>query len=71
MQSADHGQRQRALAVQDFVDAVAFADDRLKIFDGQTALIHPEFDPMRGKPCRLGQGQERGRHSRPGGLDWF
>lgn len=31
----------------------------------------PTFDPMRGKPCRLGQGQERGRHSRPGGLDWF
>ncbi len=29
------------------------------------------FDPMRGKPCRSGQGQERGRQSRPGGLDWF
>ncbi len=28
-------------------------------------------DPMRGKPCRSGQGQERGRQSRPGGLDWF
>jgi NAD(P)-dependent dehydrogenase (short-subunit alcohol dehydrogenase family) len=23
-------------------------------------------DPMRGKPCRSGQGQERGRQSRPG-----
>ena len=44
MQSTDHGQRQRALAAQDFVDAVAFANDRLKISDGQTALIHPEFD---------------------------
>jgi len=30
-----------------------------------------EFDPVRGKPCRSGQGQERGRQSRPGGLDWF
>ena len=29
------------------------------------------FDPVRGKPCRSGQGQERGRQSRPGGLDWF
>ena len=29
------------------------------------------IDPMRGKPCRSGQGQERGRQSRPGGLDWF
>ena len=28
-------------------------------------------DPVRGKPCRSGQGQERGRQSRPGGLDWF
>lgn len=34
VQSSDHGQRQRTLAAQDFVDAVAFADDRLKIFDG-------------------------------------
>ena len=24
-----------------------------------------EIDPVRGKPCRLGQGQERGRQSRP------
>jgi hypothetical protein len=23
------------------------------------------FDPVRGKPCRLGQGQERGRQSGP------
>lgn len=30
-----------------------------------------QIDPMRGKPCRSGQGQERGRQSRPGGLDWF
>lgn len=44
MQPADHGQRQRALAAQDFVDAVAFANHRLEIFNGQTALIHPEFD---------------------------
>jgi hypothetical protein len=29
------------------------------------------IDPVRGKPCRSGQGQERGRQSRPGGLDWF
>lgn len=29
------------------------------------------FDPVRGKPCRSGQGQERARQSRPGGLDWF
>lgn len=30
-----------------------------------------QLDPVRGKPCRSGQGQERGRQSRPGGLDWF
>jgi hypothetical protein len=29
------------------------------------------LDPVRGKPCRSGQGQERGRQSRSGGLDWF
>ncbi len=23
------------------------------------------LDPVRGKPCRLGQGQERGRQGRP------
>lgn len=43
MQSADHGQRQRTFAVQDFVDAVALPNDRFKILDGQAALIHPEF----------------------------
>ena len=37
----------------------------------QRKLGVAEFDPMRGKPCRSGQGQERGRQSRPGGLDWF
>ena len=35
------------------------------------SLSAQELDPMRGKPCRSGQGQERGRQSRPGGLDWF
>lgn len=33
MQSADHGQRQRTLAVQNFIDAAALANDRLEIFD--------------------------------------
>ncbi len=46
MQSADHGQRQRALAAQDFVNAVALAYDGLQIFDRQTALLHPEFDGL-------------------------
>ena len=40
MQSSDHGQRQRALAAQDFLDAVAFSVDRLHVLDGQAALIH-------------------------------
>ena len=44
MEPADHGQCQRALAIEHFVDAVAPTNDRLKIFDGQTALIHAEFD---------------------------
>ena len=33
--------------------------------------LQHRIDPVRGKPCRSGQGQERGRQSRPGGLDWF
>ena len=35
VQSADHGQRQRTLAVQNFIDAVALANDRFHI-----ALLH-------------------------------
>ena len=38
---------------------------------GDRVSARDVFDPMRGKPCRSGQGQERGRRSRPGGLDWF
>ncbi len=44
MQPADHDPRQRALAVQNLLDAVALADDRLEILDGHAALIHPELD---------------------------
>ena len=39
--------------------------------EGRKAIKQYDFDPVRGKPCRSGQGQERGRQSRPGGLDWF
>ena len=42
--------------------ALRFAEVGLKVLG---------FDPVRGKPCRSGQGQERGRQSHPGGLDWF
>ena len=38
---------------------------------GQHGRAIALIDPVRGKPCRSGQGQERGRQSRPGGLDWF
>jgi len=44
VESADHGQRQRAFAVEHFVDAIALANDWLKILDGHPALLHPEFD---------------------------
>ena len=38
---------------------------------GQHGRAIALIDPVRGKPCRSGQGQERGRQSRSGGLDWF
>lgn len=44
VQFPDHGQSQWTLAVQDFVDTIAFANHRLKISDGQSTLNHAKFD---------------------------
>ena len=46
MQSADHRQGQRTLAVQHLVDPVLLANDGFEIFDGQAALLHPELDRL-------------------------
>ena len=57
--------RKLAESVEDFLQA---AQQQLAYSAG---VLGARFDPVRGKPCRSGQGQERGRQSRPGGLDWF
>src|SRR5690606_9545469 len=44
MQFPDHGQRQRALAVEDLIDAIALADRRLEILRRQAGLFHSELD---------------------------
>lgn len=44
MQPPDHGKRQGAPAVEDFVHAVALPDHRLEIFRRQAGLFHAALD---------------------------
>ena len=68
----------KVIAVHQGVDQQLFQCDgrHFQLAQGVKApavlhVVQVALDPMRGKPCRSGQGQERGRQSRPGGLDWF
>ena len=44
MQSADHGERQWPLVIEDFIDAIKLADHRYQILRDKTGLFHSKLD---------------------------